>query len=181
MIIGVDIDLTIVDTLTPWIEWYKKLTGNDLKNDVVGMVYNIEDLMKSHRDPLEFWRRPDLYDDLEPIPDAVEVLNELKRQGHTIIFISSCFPEHENSKRYFLQRNFDFDGFISTSDKHFVKCDHFIDDYNKYLDKIKDFYPDTKTFRINTILNENNPSKHATGDWYDFLRFVKGDKKIKEI
>jgi 5'(3')-deoxyribonucleotidase len=171
-IIGVDVDLTVVDVLTEWIDWYKNLTGHDISEEIKNVSYNVEDLMKKHFDPLSFWRKPDLYDNLEPIPEAVKYLKLLKQKGFKIVFASSCFPEHETSKKLFLKRNFPVDGFLSTSDKQFVTCNYFIDDYDKYLNKINEFNSNIKCFRIDSLLNKDKPTKWNNGTWEDFYNFV---------
>jgi 5'(3')-deoxyribonucleotidase len=112
---------------------------------------DLETLMKNHNDPLQFWRKPDLYDNLKPLDDALIYIPKLKELGLEIIFVSACMPEHEQSKRFFLQRNFPFmGGFISTGDKSFVRCDYFVDDYKKYCRQMKDH---AHVFHIKTELN----------------------------
>jgi len=172
MIIGIDVDLTVVDSVTPWKEWYKKLTGHDISDEIDTTDYNLEKLMKMHNDPLAFWRKSDLYDNLEAYKDAVEYINVLKEEGHIILFVSSCMPEHEQSKRMFLQRNFNFDGFISTHDKQYVDMDFFIDDYDKNLNAVSNFRSDCKCFRIDSEVNRSAPTKFRNGNWKQFYDFI---------
>jgi len=169
-IIGVDVDLTVVDTVSPWTEWYFKLTGHDI-GEITSENNDIENLMHNHSDPLLFWKDPKLYDELCPIYGAVETLQKLKDEGYEILFISSCFPEHETSKRLFLRRWFNFDhGFVSTSDKQYIKCDFFIDDFKKYCKLVSEKQPECKVFQINSGIN--NKSDFEFGNWDDFYDFV---------
>jgi 5'(3')-deoxyribonucleotidase len=152
-LIGVDVDLTVVDTLTPWIKWYEKLTGHNIFKDISHKLYGIEELMKEHKDPLEFWKSSTLYDNLIPIEGSVKTL-ECMSNKNDVVFISSCFPEHIKSKEYFLNRNFPFHkGFISTSQKEFIQCDYYIDDYSKYLRNMKNRNVDCHCMMFESPLN----------------------------
>ena len=104
MIIGVDVDLTVVDTLTEWLNWYERETGHKIKS-FEGLSWNINRLMVNHKDPMSFWRQGDLYDGLKPLKNSVEVLEKLS-QNHQVVFVSHCEPEHEFSKRKFLDKYF---------------------------------------------------------------------------
>ena len=154
-ILGIDVDLTVVDSLTPWVEWYDKLTGHDISEEMKKLDYGIEELMHMHSSPLDFWRKPDLYDSLEPFKDAkinIDILSE----HFDIVFFSSCFPEHTQSKEFFIQRNFPYrKGFIATSNKGFVRCDYYVDDYGKYLKQVKEGNPNCTTYQIATDLNQD--------------------------
>jgi 5'(3')-deoxyribonucleotidase len=139
-VIAVDVDLTVVDSLTPWMDWLEEFTDEKVKN--VSGAYNLEPeireiLLRAGRDdvdPLEYWKNPCLYDTMEPIEGAVEALANIKRRGHQVVFVSSCFPEHTASKERLLKRCFPFaDGFIATHDKHFVGYDALIDDKLEHM------------------------------------------------
>jgi len=170
LIIGVDVDLTVVDSVKPWKQWYKNLTGHDI-GEVTRENNDIEALMHQHSDPLSFWKGP-IYDDLEAFPEAIQVLTELHNRGYRIVFISACFPEHIESKRMMLMRNFKFPhGFISTHDKEYCKVDYFIDDYSKYCGKVSQYNPDCKVFQFKTEINTNSGLYHY-GSWEDFLVYV---------
>lgn len=171
MIIGVDVDLTVVEMMDPWTEWYERKTGEKLMS-YEGKTWHIEDLMVHHRNPMEFWINPELYDDKSPIPGSVETLKELHDQGHKIVFVSHCMPEHEDSKRYFIKRHFPFhDAFVSTGDKGYVKCDVFIDDADKYLDK---FSEDVIKIMHKSAVNNAQKTKYPKLDWYEIAEYMKG-------
>lgn len=164
--IGVDVDLTLVDTLTPWIQWYNQLNLAinpffecikedcylDFKGDMVALMLQRAEhkLLYSHDgwietrsnfDPMDWWRQPDLYADLPPLASSHEFLKKLKssfeEMGYTVeyIVISKCEPEHERSKRKWIETNFPetFVGFISTDEKHLVNMQIAIDDNPKYV------------------------------------------------
>jgi len=169
-IIAVDVDLTVVDTLTSWVSWYRKLTGHDILDDLSSYQYRIEDIMEKHKDPLEYWRKPDLYDELIPIKGSQYYLKQLS-VDFDIIFVSHCFPEHITSKEYFLQRNFPFHkGFISTQHKEYIKCDYFIDDYSKYFDKVKEIQG-AECLLFGTDLKQDQ----ETYNWEEIYYKIKGN------
>jgi len=170
-IIGVDVDLTVCDSVTPWKDWYRKLTGHDITDEISEVNNDLQDLMKHHSDPLSFWKKTDLYDNIKPYKEAVEVLTHLSELGYTIVFVSSCFPEHENSKKMFLKRHFPFaSGFISTSDKQFVQMDFFIDDYKKNLKLVQSHQPRCNCFHIKSGINKEDG--FPFGDWEKFEEMV---------
>lgn len=93
-LIGVDVDGVLVDTHTLYKEASKHL-----------------------EDPLDFWRSEDLYDNLEPMPYAVEKLEQLS-EYFGIVFVSRLKGNHHRSKVYFCKKWFPFmQGFIGTHEK----------------------------------------------------------------
>lgn len=173
--IGVDIDLTLVDTLWPWINWFNEKaknafdlsplywgpTGNkfqpisrqcylDFKGDLAILMrerqIGINEILKF--EPMSFWRQEDLYDDMSPLPGSMEFLTGLYRSlmaterfsDVQFVAISKCEPEHERSKRRFIEREFKdmFSGFVSTDEKHLVAIDCLLDDNPKYVQSCRD-------------------------------------------
>jgi len=170
-VLAIDVDLTVVDAVTPWKEWYQSLTGHEL-GDLSSENNDLETLMKQHSDPLEFWRKADLYDNLSAYPESIQYITKLKEEFDLdIVFVSACFPEHERSKRMFLQRNFKFDfGFISTSDKNFVRCDYFVDDYKLYCRQLKKY---SQVYQIISPLNSSSDGEFPYLDWEGIYNCIK--------
>lgn len=93
-LIGVDVDGVLVDTHSLYKEASKHL-----------------------EDPLDFWRSEDLYDNLQPMPYAVEKLEQLSKY-FDIVFISRLKGNHHKSKVMFTKKWFPFQvGFIGTHEK----------------------------------------------------------------
>ncbi|AYP28272.1 hypothetical protein HWB92_gp014 [Serratia phage vB_SmaA_3M] len=163
--VGVDIDLTIVDTLTPWLAQFNSLGSSfeayarsreleytfrpitdtcykEFKGDLCPLMMERAPTGYGFQ-PMMYWRDPRLYDKLSPLNGAVEFLTGLYRglmgtgrfSDVRFIAVSKCEPEHERSKRQFVEREFRdmFYGFISTDDKHLVNLDMLIDDNPKYV------------------------------------------------
>lgn len=135
-VIAFDVDLTVVDSLTPWVEWFQKETGLKANlNPSQGLHeagFQMIDLCKANGidlDVISWWKKPDIYDDLEPMPGVVDFINRCRKTGNDkIVFVSHCFPEHENGKREFVKRFFKPDGFVSTRDKWSVGYGVIFDD-----------------------------------------------------
>jgi len=175
-IIAIDVDLTVVDTVSPWKDWYHKLTGHDI-GEISSENNDLETLMKRHDDPLKFWRDPKLYDDLMALEPALYFIEKIHDLGVKVVFVSACMPEHESSKKFFLRRNFPYmEGFISTADKRFVKCDYFVDDYRRYCDEM--YEEGVNVFQIKTSLN--SPSdKYPYCTWDVIYEMIKEDLGVK--
>lgn len=140
MVLGVDVDLTVVDSLAPWLAWFKDKTGLEVKNE--SKTYYLENEMSDlifesgapYFSPFSFWEQPDLYDNLSPLEGSVESLNIIKDLGWDIVFISSCVPAHTKSKINFLKKHFKFEhSFIATHDKHLVKYNLLVDDKLEHM------------------------------------------------
>lgn len=147
MILGVDVDLTVVQSDAGWFDWNNHLSDKAdrmtmeqaLERNNGVLPYNIAylypkiDLEKSY----DYWRRSDLYDSMVPMKDSVEVLHMLSTIGYKIVFVSALKGDHHKSKVNFLKRHFPFmDGFIGTKEKQFAKVDALIDDRNKNLNNL---------------------------------------------
>lgn len=167
-VLAVDVDLTVVDSVRPWIEWYKDLTGEELE-EISSENNNLEVMMHQHHDPLSYWKSGILYDKLQAFPEATTSLRNLS-DHLDIIFVSACMPEHELSKKLFLKRNFPFmKGFISTHDKHFTRCDYFVDDYKKYCTQLHEC--GVKVYQIKTSIN-------SSSDMYPYMNWSEIEKDI---
>lgn len=176
----VDIDLTLVDSLSPWVEWFNTVNTKAAAENLVACDYKVFEpitkecymahsgdlaiLMRERahpawlkrrvfvagqwvdaptgRDPMDWWRNPDLYAKMTPLPGAHEFLVNIKKilednyEEVEIVAVTKCEPEHERSKRAFVEHHFYglFNGFISTDEKHMLAGDCLIDDNPKYVE-----------------------------------------------
>ena len=175
----VDVDLTLVDSLSPWVQWFNEenieksafcdghgpkpfqpITKECYLNHsgdlailmrerahpawLTRRVYVAGQWMDSPtgRDPMDWWREPNLYAKMNPLPGAYEFLVNLKKilledfDNVEFIAVSKCEPEHERSKRQFVYDKFPgiFNGFVSTDEKHLLAGDVLIDDNPKYVE-----------------------------------------------
>lgn len=190
--IGIDVDLTFVDSGTPWIEWLEKVYG--VKMDLSlpppnpqGMLYyNVSKYFppaKVHQlSPYEFWEDPYLYDKLKPLPGAVEAVAAWAKAGHFNHFVSYCMKGHFSSKVRFLKREteefFSLEpgsghAFYATKHKAGVDVDVIIDDRNEFLNQ---FGPEVIKIKFKTPYDQSEELKTSidleTDDWYTIRDFV---------
>lgn len=144
MIVLIDVDGVIVETGVPWLDWlcdvysdviedpiiFKKTIISSTNWDLTTLINPFIENTKSNVDMWAYWRKPHLYDKFVPVNGAVEMHNKMVDRGHTPIFVSSCFSEHIDSKKKFIETYFDTDKFIScpTQHKHYIGGDVIIDD-----------------------------------------------------
>lgn len=152
MIIGVDVDNTVVDIGA---HWQRYLCGRyEAKSEVFQsdekLPYNLTHAFNIPEgcDPFAFWRDPSLYEGLTPIEGSVEALRSLKEEGHQIFFISQMKGWHSKSKYYFIEKWFPFkDAVIMTKEKWAIRPDIMIDDNVIVLDSMP---RTTKTYHYQT-------------------------------
>lgn len=137
IVIGCDIDMTVVDSDVAWAEWcnersehkvdYAQLKAEADRFDNP-IPYDFKSLFPDIEDPAEFWRRDDVYDNLEPRSGAVECLEALSK-NYEIVFVSKVMGNHYESKMGFIDKHFPFhSGLIATDQKQFAAVDVLIDD-----------------------------------------------------
>lgn len=134
-IIGVDVDLTVVDSDNGLFDHCNFLTGLSRSHESVtehlGHVpYDFSVLYPELTDQqiTRYWGGDDFYDSMLPIEGSVEALRRLSRK-HSIVFVSILTGNHHDSKLRFLKQHFPFAaGFIGTKQKHFARIDMLIDD-----------------------------------------------------
>lgn len=190
----VDVDLTVVDSGWPWLEWMEKVYATpadkdrmdwDLKN--LGCLnYNLSvyfpDRCSQALSPYEYFEDPHLYDKLKPLPGVVDAIYRLWKAGHPIRFVSYCKKGHFSSKVRFLKRNFPFidldkgdcgSGFYATKNKAGVKGSYVIDDRNEFLNQFDDEVVKIK-FYTNYSQNElqTRPYDMVSDDWSEIVDFI---------
>jgi 5'(3')-deoxyribonucleotidase len=161
--VAIDVDLTVVDTLNPWLFWFYNKCGARVLNEngSYDLVPEMKELQKltghEHFHPFDFWHKKDLYDKLNPLDGAVEAVKRLKNNGYNVIFVSQSVPEHTNSKISFLNKHFpSADGFISTHDKHFVDYSVLIDDKLEHLYMGKKYKPNSQHIQFCGVRSDTN-------------------------
>lgn len=196
MLIGIDVDLTLVDSGTAWWEWLERLYGpanKTIAKPSNGTMYY--DLSKYWPDspkeniigPFDFWSDPFLYDFLKPEEGAIEVMKDLVGRGHKLAFISVCKKGHLASKSRFLKRwtsdFMDLDdhsqghGFYATHFKGNVAVDVIIDDRHEYLNQFAS-RPEVIKILKDTPYEQFEELKvsvdYTTHSWYKIGKFLEG-------
>lgn len=188
--IGIDVDLTIVDAAFQrwgWVNYLNNVSHHyhDIEEfkSMSSICYNLgfyyPDL--NEQEVMAFWKS-EIYNNLEPYKEAVEVINSWAQAGHNICFISICKQDHFRNKVEFLKKHFNIPteqfGFIATKQKGFVDVDVMIDDR---LSNLKQFNHKPEVAKIlfetpfDQELNESEVSLDLkTKDWYKIGKFVEG-------
>ena len=129
-ILALDIDETIVQMWPLWLKWCEESFGIPCDYSPTN-DYNLRNVFGDRA--IDFWSDKDLYYNVEPMQNCVEVLEKMKAQGWAIGFVSYTKKGHFESKCDWVNKCFPFRDFIHcTKEKGFTRCTHFIDDRNKY-------------------------------------------------
>lgn len=160
-VVVVDVDLTVVDAVGPWVDYMNKLTGASFELSEGQMYpYNLTGIFKHYLEGdedigmlFDYWKQRDVYDGLTPYEGAVEVLGEISKRGYDVVFASVVKGDHSKSKYYFLKKHFPFmAGCVFTREKGYIKADYAIDDRNDHL---RQFDIPTKTIRMNSQFTQD--------------------------
>ena len=187
MIIGIDVDLTIVDPI--WCEggWFHHLVQNSHSYDKVTLEkdfnnkqvnYNTCEYfdLKDNFCPYDFWRSKNLYDNIKPYDDAITYINRLIDDGYDVIFVSQIKGDHLKSKTNMLKKYFpNAKGYIYTKEKHFVHTDVMIDDRNKVMNKLQfgtGILFETEYTQCEDLLSDRVMLK--TGSWEEIYKIISG-------
>ena len=176
MRLGIDVDITLVETGHEWWGWLSSEYSSrefyyidDAYQNLGKLSYNLSHYFKDcsedkpKANPYDFWSKPDLYDNLEPLPNSVEVIRKLAEAGHEIVFISHSKKGHLSSKVKWLKKWFpEADiggkgGFAATKEKHFVGVDVMIDDR---IENLLSFKPSVIKVYFGNIYEDTPFNKH---------------------
>lgn len=165
LIIGIDVDQTIVDSHTEWLNWMYNRIGREI---------DMNELHSTHWDfdKEDFWRNPKLYDNYEPCQNSTSIIKQLMKEHH-VVFISSCFPSHVESKYKFLKTHFGNDiSFIDTYYKYRFKCDVFIDDSTKQLRRMQQTH-NSICLKVNLPhIQSDEFQKMSWDEIYDYIQTI---------
>ena len=200
MRLGIDVDITLVETGYEWWEWcvaclmkvdpiFSEIpTVKSMYSDLDKMGkcnYNFkEEFLKfketTNLDIFSFWSKSDLYDNLKPLPNSVEVIRKLVEAGHEIVFISHSKKGHLSSKVKWLKKWFPEaniggkGGFLATKEKHFADVDIMVDDR---IVNLLSFKPSVIKVYFGSIYEDTPFNKHEV----DFITSDDCDKGWFEL
>lgn len=180
--IGVDVDIPVVRTDLLWKQYLKQLTGVPLIGSPLS--YNLteyykEELKRIGLDGFDYWRRDNLYNNLQPVEGCVEALTELHNSGVEIVFISKIKGNHTKSKYYFLKKYFPFmTGYVATGEKYLVDVDAMVDDR---VDNLLPFKEDVYLFQWESDYIQTIPEEYEGVEWEKFIKPVNSWNQVKDI
>ncbi|MGF6375001.1 5'(3')-deoxyribonucleotidase [Clostridiales Family XIII bacterium PM5-7] len=136
--VAIDLDNTIWNLTTPWIEHYNKVSGDSLKEEDI-KTYNIADYIEGRHEELlyyilempSFWECVDLYEDSE------EAVNRLLDNPKVDLVIATATATenalHKINRLLELLPNLDSRQIVLIHRKDMLDVDFIIDDYHKNL------------------------------------------------
>lgn len=193
--IGIDFDLTLVDSDYHWVDWMEKVYNCKIDwtlppdNPQKVLYYNLSKYFPEDRlnklSPYEFWEDPYLYDKVQPKVGAVEAIKRLHDAGHNIHVISYCKKGHFSSKVRHLKHHYPFldldnvksgNGFYATKNKGSINVNLMIDDRNDYLNQFK---PDVVKILFSTPYEQFEDLESlpdlVTSDWKSIADYILED------
>lgn len=143
--LGVDVDEVCANLLGEWLRRYN-LRYNDTKRpeDIRGwsMTENVKP--ECGEAIYDILHEPDLYDAVRPIPGALDAVQELRADGHRVVFVSSCVVGSVDAKvRWLIRHRFlpmqsQQKDFIACSDKVLIGADFLFDDNVETCERFHD-------------------------------------------
>jgi 5'-nucleotidase len=136
--IAIDMDETIVDTLSRHLEWYNKEFDQQVtKADLYGKKiyhYVVEDHVARVR---SYPNHPEFFVDIPPLEGALEVIRELHTRYDIVIATAAMeYPTSFNAKYEWLTKYLPFlspMNFIFCGNKGVVNADYLIDDSSRHF------------------------------------------------
>lgn len=183
---GIDVDLVVCDPVmgkNGWFDYLNNITGKYNKEQFIKdnkiIDYNLgvyfPELTK--QEVVHFWSG-ELYNDIKPYPDAVDVINILSKK-HKIAFISYCKKGHFGNKVDCLKKWFNISqehwSFCATKQKAGGRVDCMIDDRVSNLKQFKDQFdvikvlfktPYTQDCEVDFSIDLHS------NNWYDIGEFL---------
>lgn len=192
MRLGIDLDDTTADFKAGFAEAYEKSFGVLINSDD---IITWESLVKQTHfaTDKEMWQwiekeHPEIFHNLWPIPGAIDVLNELKLDGHELVFIT-CKPAWANtSPAYWLNKytipynEIHVKGFEINAPcvKYDIQCDIYFDDSPHQLANLRT-KTDAMVVRMIQPWNRPIPGVFDVETWDEFLQLVKKHDALNRL
>ncbi|TCS83817.1 5' nucleotidase, NT5C type [Tepidibacillus fermentans] len=183
MRIGVDIDGTIKQTQKAAIQLYNEELNMDVKEDEVTTFYLDEPYGLSGEEGRKLWRKLEskIYTIGIPLEGAPEALQQLKKEGHEIFFITARpnFKRIRDITEEWLQKHgFPFDGtnlYMNIHDKGKIakdlRIDLFFEDDPEHLDRL--LAANIHTVIVDARYNQHyNQAIPRIKDWTEGLEYI---------
>ena len=180
MIIGFDLDGTIVDSPQQVVHYINERLGLNLTMDDF-KTYSMEDALPEQyrwivnaafRDPL-MWKEVKL------IEGAYETIKRIYENGHKIYFVTSSLPSNLKKKIGHLARNLDFfptdyvwQHTINIHHKQLLKLDVLVDDALFNLVGDRDYFSICVDMPYNQTKDDEIPRFFRAFNWKEIYRFI---------
>jgi len=130
----IDLDSTVYDLLTPWMEWYNKHYNDTFKvSDIKKWAWNEIVKPECGTKIYSFLNKKGMYSSLQPFPGALEAIKKVHDEGIKQIFCSTIIGNTgAKEKVEAVERDFPYLGKAAVvlvgKDKNLVKGDVLVDD-----------------------------------------------------
>ncbi len=181
MIIGLDVDGVLADTMTPWLARYNAEFDDNLTPEDI-TDWSIHDFVKPEaRKRIYRLMDASIYDDTLPIAGALQGVRELRCLGHRIIFITSSMENQWGAKYGWLKRH----GFIEArkdyfeaADKALVAADLLLDDYHT---NVMRFSILRRAVLFNQPWNRRYYDLPRVCSWPDFTSYIRSIHEMQNM
>ena len=136
MIVACDVDGTVADLLHVWLGKYNADYDDDLTpEDITG--WDVAPFVKPEcgKKIYDYLRRGDLYDEVPVISGALEGVEDIRRRGHRVVFVTTCVKNMTDPKWNWLERHgflpkgrHNQDDLVIAADKTLIDARLLIDD-----------------------------------------------------
>lgn len=158
----IDIDSIVANLSDDWFGAYNKEYDDNLHMSKADLWHTHQIVKPECGKQIYDYITPELVRNLKPLDGAVETVNNLKEDGHRIVFVTAVFRPEENSNArvQWIMEHFPwatiYDFFIG-GPKDLVKGDVFIDDAPHNLEAYRKAWPNALLLRIGYPYNEGAP------------------------
>lgn len=132
MTILCDVDGVVADLLSEWVRRYNAKYDDDLSpEDVTQWEMHKNVKPECGTSVYNFLRMPNLYSSVEPIPGALEGVQELRRRGHRVVYVTaSVVGSLDQKARWLKAHGFleNMEDLVMAKDKNLVRGQVLIDD-----------------------------------------------------
>lgn len=172
MIVLIDLDSTIVDLLTPWLQIHNEDHGDDLTIDLCTSFALHRHTKTGGKEIYSILERPGFFEGLQPYPGAIEAVKALHEAGHRVYIVTSCeVPEGAKGKQIWFAKHLPF---LSSkrlwigSDKFLLAGDVLIDDGPHNAEEFRAAHPNAHILGIGFPYNADCKAfSLRAGSWKD--------------
>jgi 5'(3')-deoxyribonucleotidase len=130
MIIGVDVDQTILDLTPSWISLYNRDFSDDLKVEDITRWKISDFVVNEAKDAIyDYIKFPEVFEMSKPIDGAIHAISYLKSLGHRIVYVTINNPDNVKNrwlKKYgFMEHSSDL---VIAEDKSLINLNFLVDD-----------------------------------------------------
>ena len=167
----VDMDEIVADLYSEWLSRYNEKWDDNLTKDDI-LTWETHKYVKPEcGKKIYSFFRPDMFDDLEVIPGSKQVLGELNRLGHKIVFVTASPRGCADAKCQWAVKNFkfiDYPDIITAKKKYLVQGDVFIDDAPHNIREYRYHHPKALICTMAYAYNEEVAGlANVREDWKD--------------